>query len=245
MKKAILLCGMLLAMTATLASAAPGVSLRWTNCFAEGGAFNRNSLCNSNTLNNDMMGSFELAQPMLQVSSTEPVVDLATASPALPAWFSFNGCRQGGLTIAQWDLGTDCPDWAESVGTVLGGYEAPSGGPNAARIKMVSAVAVTKSLGTGVEYAAFRVRISNANTLTCQGCLVPACIVFNSIRVYNSPPGQPSTFVDLAGPTNGTDSHFITWQGGAGVTVPGRGDACPASTPARNATWGQVKSLYR
>lgn len=77
MKKAILLCGMLLAMTATLASAAPGVSLRWTNCFAEGGAFNRNSLCNSNTLNNDMMGSFELAQPMLQVSSTEPVVDLA------------------------------------------------------------------------------------------------------------------------------------------------------------------------
>jgi hypothetical protein len=194
-----------------------------------------------------LVGSFELAQPMPSVSSTEPVVDLATASPALPAWFSFNaGCRAGALTIAAFDAGTNCFDWAESGGTVLGGFVSPQMGPNTGRIKMVSAVAATKALGTGAEYSVFRVRISNANTLTCEGCLTPACIIFNSVRVYNTEGVPPvSTFVDLTGATNGDNSNYVTWQGGQGITVVDRPPGCPAAVPTRNATWGQVKSLYR
>ena len=49
MKKTILLCGALLALTATVASAA-GVNFSWTNCFGEGLGFqNKNFACTANT----------------------------------------------------------------------------------------------------------------------------------------------------------------------------------------------------
>jgi hypothetical protein len=70
----------------------------------------------------------------------------------------------------------------------------------------------------------------------CAGCQIPACIVFQYIKVAQ-PAGTPNGDALL---TNENIRRYMTWQGGA---IGGLG--CPAQTPTRKATWGQVKSLYR
>src|SRR5687767_2888200 len=102
MKKVILLCSMFLALAASVASAAQGLNLRWTACFGDAGTFNRNFACNVNTGTNQLTGSFELGADLLSASGNEIVVDIATASPTLPAWWAFRAvgsCRQASLTM--------------------------------------------------------------------------------------------------------------------------------------------------
>jgi hypothetical protein len=252
MKKVILLCGTLLALTAAVASAAPGLNLRWVACFGDAGTFNRNFACNVNTGTNQLTGSFELGVELLQASGNEIVVDIATASPALPAWWAFRNvgtCRQASLTMNTTisAAAVNCIDWANGGATGgIGAYTVGAGGPNTARIVAAAAVPPTGlvDLFPAQEYFSYNFLINNAKTVgtgLCDGCLVPACIVFNSLKITTPVAANDRT---LAGPTNGTDSHFATWQGGAGV-VSGRGQGCPAATPTRSTTWGQVKTLYR
>lgn len=70
----------------------------------------------------------------------------------------------------------------------------------------------------------------------CSGCGTPVCIVFNSLTVYDYPPfGGVRAYVP-----NPLQRNFVTWQGGtSGMAI------CPAATPARNRTWGVLKTLYR
>jgi len=84
---------------------------------------------------------------------------------------------------------------------------------------------------------AFRLNINNSSTTTCEGCLDPVCIVFNSLNMTTNNNANNTKIVD---PADGIASNSATWQGGA---VGGNG--CPAATPTKNATWGSVKALYR
>ena len=138
-------------------------------------------------------------------------------------------------------------NWAsgQSAGGI-GAYNIGIAGPNTARV--VAALAVPASaladLFAAQEYFSYNLTINNAKTVgtgACAGCTTPACIVFNSVKVTTQVAANDRT---LSGPTNGTDSNFCTWQGGAG-TDSNRGVGCPAATPTRNSTWGKVKSLYR
>jgi len=54
-----------------------------------------------------------------------------------------------------------------------------------------------------------------------------------------------STDVSLfaGGPGGGFNDAMATWQGGAGVVTPSLG--CPAATPTRDRTWGELKAFYR
>ena len=250
MKKVILLCGMLLALTAALATAAPGVNVRWNLCLGDGGVANKNFACNSNSGTNTAVGSFELGEDILQASGNEIVIDIATAGP-VPAWWQFKNvgtCRSTSLGLNGINpAAVNCPDWAsgQSAGGI-GAYNIGIAGPNTARI--VAALAVPASaladLFAGQEYFSYNMTINNAKTVgtgSCAGCSVAACIVFNSVNVTTQVPANDRK---LSGPTNGTDSNFCTWQGGAG-TDSNRGVGCPAATPTRNSTWGKVKSLYR
>lgn len=252
MKKVTLLCGMLLALTAGVAAAAPGVNLKWQACFGDGGVTNRNFVCNTNTgTSNILVGSFELGADILAASGNEVVIDIATAG-ALPPWWAFKNagtCRQNSLSMNFSAPGTAvvCTDWAagQSAGGI-GAYNIGIAGPNTARI--VAAIAVPASaladLFAGQEYFSNNVVINNAKTVgtgSCAGCTVPACIVFNSCKVTTQIAANDRT---VSGPTNGTDSNYATWQGGAGATSP-RGTGCGQATPTRNSTWGSVKSLYR
>ena len=258
MKKSLLLCGLLLALTASIASAA-GVNLRWTNCFGDAGLTNRTSACASSIGNAGILvGSFVLGADQLGTSGVEIVLDVATAGATLPAWWLAAGvgpCRAGltmNSTISA--TATNCFDWAS--GGAAGGLAAYNqgtaiiGGLNTARGIGGFAVAASgiADLPANTEFFAFNAVLSNVKTTgtgACAGCQTAACIVLNSIKVATPPVvGQPSRDVVLSGPSNGTDSNYVTWQGGAGVSSL-RGNGCPAATPTRNATWSSVKSLYR
>jgi hypothetical protein len=241
MKKAILLCGMLLAISATVASAA-GLNLRWQNCGADGGTQNRTFACNANAGSNVMVGSFVLDTDLLQVNGNELVVDLATAGPALADWWRFTSagaCRQTALAIAAHD-GASCPDmFAGQASMNIAAYQLGLHGANSGRILCVDAVqaAAIVDLFAGQEYGIAKWTVSNVKTVgtgACNGCLTAACIVFNSANLTTEGNLNNTKLTHEAGP----GSSYLTWQGGGGTN-------CPAATPTKNATWGSVKSLYR
>ena len=254
MKKVTLLCGMLLALTASVVSAAPGTNLRWSACLGDGGLPNKSFACNTNTGTNSLSGSFEIGADILQANGLEIVIDLASAGTTLPAWWQFKNvgtCRQTALAMSTSlsPLAVNCADWAAGQATGgIGAYTVGGLGPNSARVKLVTAVpaAALADLFAATEYYGFNMNITNAKTLgagtlSCAGCNTAVCLVFNSIKVTTQIAANDRTF---SGATNGIDSNFATWQGGTGV-ITGAGNGCGAATPTHNATWGAVKSLYR
>jgi hypothetical protein len=251
MKKVTLLCGILLALSATVAAAGPGVGLRWNACLSDGGLLNKNFACSSNTGTNLLVGTFEMGADLLQTSGNEVVIDLASASNPLPAWWAFKNagtCRQTALAMNFTYSATaiNCADWAQAQSAGgIGAYNIGARGTNTARL--VAAIAVPpnalQNLVAAQEYFSFNLTISNAKTAgtgNCTGCSDPVCIVFNSINLTTP---ILANNVKLSGPSNGTDANYCTWQGGLGVAV-GAVSGCPAATPTKNATWSQVKSMY-
>lgn len=260
MKKAILLCGMLLAVSATVASAA-GVNMRWTRCFGEGtGTLNKTFACTSNTGSNLLVSSFIMDTDLPQVSGLEFVIDLASQSANLDQWWQFKNagtCRSTALNCNGTPNGADvvCQDWGAGVETTaLAAYAVGSAipgdafaTPNRARIIAVSAVppSALVDLTGGTEYFAFNTTISNVKTVgtgACGGCADPVCLVLSSIKVAT--PCGAACDRKLSGPSNGTDSNFCEWQGG-GSPASNKGIGCPGATPNKSKTWGEVKSLYR
>jgi len=249
MKKVTVLCGLLLALCATVASAAQGTNIRWQNCFGDGGLFNKTSACSNNLGQSALVASFQLAAETDGVTGVEIVIDLASASPTLPAWWQFNPgqCRAGALggSVSNSVSAVNCFDWSNNK--ALGGiaaYDDPSTAPNNARIKAGAAVSAANiaNLPPDVELFDLNVLITNANTTgasACSGCLVPVCIVHNSTNVVQGTTGH----VLLTGPTNGLDSNTCTWQGGAGVVVGGK-SGCPLAVSTSKRTWSSVKALY-
>ena len=256
MKKITLLCGLFLAVTASVAAAGQGVGLRWNSCIGDAGASNKTSACVSNTGNNILVGTFEVNADLLQTSGTELVVDLASADPVLPAWWQFKNagtCRATSLSMNAVisGLAVNCADWAAGaaaggIGAYITSPDARARATNTARLVAALAVPVSglADLTPATEYFSFNLIINNAKSSgvgLCAGCSNAVCIVFNSV-LLTTPVAANNVLVQ--GPSNGTDSHFCTWQGGAGVSV-GAAIGCPAATPTKNATWGQVKTLYR
>lgn len=256
MKKAILLCGMLLALTATVASAA-GVNLNWGACYGDGPVTgNRNFACNTNVGSNPMVASYVLPHDVLAVSGNEIVVDLAASAPTLPAWwqlFTAGNCRAGAsLTgnVIYGGPGVGCTDyWAGAGAGGVAAYKIGLYGPNTGRMILAFAVPASSisSQAGGVEYFSCNIGVTNAKTVGstgCAGCQTQVCLVLNSIKV-TTPTPLAGTDVVLTGGADAANSNFITWQGATVNPTTNLGTGCPAATPTHNATWGSVKALYR
>jgi hypothetical protein len=234
------------------AHAAAGVNLRWQQCLGDGGTINRSFACDTNSGTHVLVSSFELAQPIPQVFGNEIILDLASAGPALPSWWAFKNvgtCRQTSMSMSAVGSPTAiaCVDWAsgKAAGGV-GAYHMFPFGPTTARFMLATAVpaAALPDLVAGQEYFSNSIAILNTKTVgdgACAGCTTPVCLVLNRILVVAQIAANDRA---LSGPTNGTDSDYATWQGGSNV-VSYRGSGCPAATPTRRGTWGEVKSLYR
>jgi hypothetical protein len=86
----------------------------------------------------------------------------------------------------------------------------------------------------------FRLTVSNAasvGTGSCSGCTQGACIVLNEIHLEGANDLSPSDFLRVTTPLNGR--NYVAYQ-------PGAPAGCGIyATPARNRTWGALKSLYR
>jgi hypothetical protein len=246
---AAMLCG------ASVAVAAPGLSLSWQSCRGEGtGSSNRAFACDVNTGASEVLVvSFELPADLAQVSGNEVVLDLLSQSDPMPAWWDFKNAGACRLTSLVFNQVADpnnvvCVDWAQGGST--GGIGAYSTGTPASmgnidpalaprHRRCVIALAVPpnalQDLVAGTEYFACNLTIDHAKTVgtgSCAGCSQPMCIVLQALNVTtpvlanNIYIGNPST----------PASNIVTWQG--------VGPNCLA-VPTRNATWGQVKALYR
>jgi len=238
----------LLALIMAARASATGVGLRWDACVADGGQINRSFACNTNVGNLFIVGSFAVDQTLTDVTRVAVSLELASASPALPAWWDWIGCRSDSHYETS-AATTVCVPFFGSPG--ISGIFIGEHGPNTERIEIGSAnFPPGSTVAAGIEYAVVAVRLNVLHTVgsgSCGGCATPVCIVVRSVSVSVQPypyPGYPLVVTVLTQPLNGTDSNFATWQGG-GSPVVGGAVGCPAATAAHRSVWGALKALYR
>ena len=251
MKRMLLGMSMVAAMLLVASSAfAGGINIRWADCFGDGGASNRAFACASNLGSNPLVSSFSIDTDLLQSSGQEVVVDFISANATLPAWWEFKNagtCRLSSLSMNFVIPATAvlCVDWASGAAAGgIGAYNSNLGSINPSftgqHRRLVAAIAVPGTaladLLANTEYFSNIISINNLKSIgtgSCAGCIEPVCIVFNSIKLTT----QVAANDRILGNPSVAGSNQATWQGGAGANC--------AAVPTKNATWSQVKSLYR
>ncbi|MBI1799922.1 MAG: hypothetical protein HYR73_09605 [Candidatus Eisenbacteria bacterium] len=232
-------------------AAGPGINLSWTDC-GSFGASNINNLCTSNgpAPTGTLITSFISPDSLPALLGCAGVIDITSSTGLMPSWWDLGpgGCRDGKISFsADFTLGPfSCVDvWA---GLATGGlnYQYPFDSTNYqtlatalavnhARVRTLQAVGTPVPVDSLTEYYAFKVTVSKALSTgggSCAGCLIPMCLVFNSISLSQP---APTPDVILSTPI-AAGSNQVTYQGA--------GADCNA-VPVRQKTWGEIKSLYR
>jgi len=263
MKKALLLTSLLLTLFAS-AALAGGMDLGWgTVCFTEATdqGLTKTFLCTTNSTsapnNWPMTLSFMIDQELPDMVGVEIHVVAQSLNAPLPQWWHFEasppatvaGCRVG-LLLFSGDPANGasdlCADWVSpSTPIVANGWfsnedvwhtgdaldPAPTyPEPNCGRLKAGIAIPATSPFPmlAGQEYFAARITLKNGKTVNslCTGCLQKVAIDARLMKVA----GLSGTNIFLTGAlANGNKTLY--WQGFV--------------TPTKNATWSQVKNLYR
>ena len=249
LRSSLIAIALLLLASSAFAVPAPGINLAWTQCASQGGTSNLDFACDSDVAQLSLASTFVLAGPLAGVSGVEIVIDLISATPTLPAWWDLGpgGCGEGNIfATPAAPAGALCTDWALGAGaggiaaySSEGGSLPPADQPAHRHVLMGFAVPASdaRDLVTAQEYETGTLVINTSHTLAgppgpCAGCTTPVCLVLNSINVVEGVNGA----MHLTAPSAGF-SNRATWQGGGGANC--------AALPVRNATWGQVKALYR
>jgi len=236
---------LILALSAPFAAAA-GVSISWKNaCWGEDAAApNLTWACNSNT-NDDirMTCSFKVDAAMPDFVGVGVYLDGMTEAAAVPDWWKLGGvssgdCRAGLISLSadgsvlQYG-GTDiCFDPWQGLGG--GGIGLYSWDDNRMHVNAVWALPEPIPLEAEGEYFAVQFRVSAARTVSdCAGCLIPMLWTLTRLDVCTA-----TTVLPLEQTYRGGNG-CLTWQSS---TLPCR---LIIPDPARNATWGQIKGLYR
>jgi hypothetical protein len=245
MKKTLLLTGILLALMAPMALAG-GVNINWgSGCWTDGTPVNDLAwICNRNTGSATMTCSFAVSQAMPNFVGVEVTLEGLTEAAVMPAWWQMGAgqCRASEISAGANFLAApqnNCVDmWKNKASGGLAIYDwGPLwGGNNRAHMLVGYAVSAETPipLDPAVEYYAAQVFISYGKTVgegSCAGCLTPMFWGFYSMKAAELTRYEMLTEVLPAG------NQCLTWQHS---TLP-----CTRPTPARNSTWGQVKSLYR
>lgn len=254
MRRLALLLVLLLAIALRAPRAhAAGMNLAWNDC-GSFGTCNQTFACDTNGPGPfTLVGSFVPPEGVTQFAGEEIVLDFLANDSALPDWWQFANagtCRQTALSAdADFVSGPDhCLDYWQGQGA--GGIASWQVGSaigetypnNRARLKLAFSVRpdLVTALTPGSEYYAFRVHLSKTKTTgagSCAGCSVPVAAVFSSCRLL-----QPADVGDVL-LTQWQDWGFASWQN-ATYNVYDVGYSCPP-VPAKNKTWGSIKSLYR
>lgn len=244
MKKLLMTCT-LLAMTASMASAQ--LNLYWDDC---GGGTDMTFTCTANTgARFPLVATFIAPVAIPDYFSSTTTLELISDGTVLPDWWKGGAgeCRQGSFVSS--DPGAaglaGCANAYEGVGlfSAVVGYQSNwNGDPRRASITYDAARSEPSPnpIAAGQEVIASMLEITRTKTTgtgACAGCARPVCIVVKQIVVQTASGG---TFI-LHNPPGPAGAQYVTWQGG----VTGPGNDCPNATPARNRTWGEVKSLYR
>jgi len=233
------------AMLVLLAPAAAASSVGWGSlnwgdaCWGDAGAAsNLTWACDSDTYTGIRMTcSFDLGQGMPALLGAEFYLVGMTETTSVPDWWKLGDaisgdCRANLISLtAEKSFSSACvsPWQGEQLGGIASYFwDAGSVG----RMSLCGAwvMADPVAVDAGVEYFAFQIRISAAKTVGgCAGCSVPVVWSLNRLlidRLEESP-------LVLESPFSG-GNQSLTWQSSTSTPV-----------PVRNATWGQIKSLYR
>jgi hypothetical protein len=245
MKKLLLLSFALLALTATAASAQ--IFLNADECQSAGRTADilpPTCLSNLAAQNRTFVSSYIAPAGVGNFVGATTVLKVVVAGGTVAPWWQMS---TGQCSFGRYDQGSAGGAGLSAcleafVGNQAGGNNIVSGDGGPDRVTIVSdwVQDVGSQLTPGSEYyAQFHTlkAIKSTGTGNCAGCELAACIVLDEVQLYQGgiPPGQ--TFF-LRNPSGAPT--YVTWQGGS---VGGAG--CPNATPARNKTWGEVKSLYR
>lgn len=264
MKSLLCTCA-LLVVAAPLATAAPRMNMAWYGCPAElTNPTDISDPCNDNDTVYPFYLSFRAPAGISRLASETFLVELVTEAPILPDWWHLelanatlgtpDGCRAGscGFSTTRSLASTAvCKDyWGPNPqsGTTLW-VPGINGDPGRSRLYGVFArsSASAGAVTADVDYYAGSGTIDTNHAVPapgvdpCQGCSFGACLVWTYLQLQQ-PAGTPGGDFTFSAETVGDVGRYLTWQGARGVR-PGVG--CPAATPVRTATWGQVKSLYR
>ncbi len=244
--------------------APPAVETRlsWDQCAGDGYIGDHSFACDVNTGEETIVASVIFRDgPRTNVAGLVGFIDVTLTSPTLPSWWlvKTGECRSGAVTVVTDALGDSpgCLAWAGTT-PVVAVYDIARGGfydPNQMVIQVATVVPAGSevALGANTEYQLFRVRITHAKSAgagACAGCAVPACIGFGQLELAMLG-GDTETFA-------GAGLDAVTWQGAYVSAYPTRLHDPPTPglhdnflqctlppVPARNRTWGTIKSLYR
>ena len=268
MKKTLLLTGVLLALTASLASAA-GLSLGWANpadlglntcpsspqslldvtnaCTTNSGAVGTligsivappgltNVVGQAIIITYQESGSATGLKDWWKYNNNECRGQIGTVTPSASLNAAFDPLNDEGLCNNNWGLAAS---GASAFQSDLDYNQNPS--PGRGRISGAFAVAQGSPWPAGSEWYSFRLSFDRRHTVAgtlpvCVGCLDGVCFGFNYANI-NQPAGTPGGDATVDGPAG--HGQTSSYRGGGALL-------CASATPARRATWGQVKSLYR
>lgn len=260
MKKFAVLCALLLAATATMATSAGAVATidaAWGNC-----AFDNTPVHTSNVTficdgggSDGAGGTYKLFATLHaptggypQMAALQAQFDVQDETGPLPAFWAFEtgGCNADYLSVnavkpATCGTTANTP-WVpanDAQGFVLDYQRAG----NRAHMEVVVTTLPTsaQNLASDADYFLFNLAISedsfNNAPPGCAGCGDKVAIVFNSIKLESSAPGPSLNADPLVVSQSGSFGNCGSTNGASAGTC--------AATPTQKKTWGAVKSLYR
>jgi len=260
MKKMLLLTLVLLALGVSLASAQGTISLAYNECriaTSTGNDFQWGTQPCEDPANGftsaTMVAAFKNSVAMTNFALATSKLDILVGNgTTLPSFWDFSAgtCHEGGMSSkGSFGAPDNAPALPANCGQAFGAstiqnnsfgsISSPSTGRvhwegDHGRNTPQATLAVPAATGG---YCANIIALSwddaNFSGATCAGCNTPACIVLNQVDLFNSN-GQLTVHMDTA--ASGIQ-NYVTFYGGAA--------GCPGAVPTRNATWGQVKALYR
>lgn len=245
---------------APAANAANSLNLRWDDCYGGGGVSNKTFACNTNSGFEQLYVSFSSSTPVHAVVSIEASVDIRPAFSTLPSWWqvrSASSCRQPAVSVTSSPapMPTGCQDVFSPIASVGLGTP-PTGLGDFLRLPILVSVPEADSLLLPANQEIFyvRIQISHVRTVgtgSCSGCQTPVCLGVHKI-LLRRPAGYGDILIyDEITPGSST----VNWQGAADGSYidpfrqgndpgPDRTLTCSLPVPARNGTWGSIKSMY-
>jgi hypothetical protein len=254
--KKIVLTGMMLCLTASMALAA-GFNFTWNTSAACPATPIANQTWDCTQAIPDVnSGSFFMVvtvQPHVALpafNALDMIIDGQSVGP-VPAWwqtYNAGSCRATDFAITPVTTNAVAPTMCTTATAGKLWTTTPYGGQaswvvtgNRFRTLIGYATAGSRAANLSItaQYNVLSILMDSNNTLldpdnasvTCAGCDEGVTLVLNQI-------GLNGANGDLDVITTPISQQCITWQGGSGI------GSCSA-TSTRNATWGQVKSLYR
>src|SRR6185503_14833998 len=172
-------------------SSAAGISLRWTNCVADGGTSNMAFACNTNAGFRVLVPSFTLDAPLTGVGSIQGVLYVVAASAVLPEWWVLSGgCRSGAISLQSSTVGPIACQLLGGPGGGINSIVEGVNGPNTLRITFTGGSGGSaRNLATGIEYIATALRLNFTRTVgtpACSGCLDGVCLTLNGLTMNTS-----------------------------------------------------------